>query len=88
MASYEELQDSVIAADEGKTECLELVEQQHEVLEAAAKPVEPPAHDNVTPPPSGVSEESVKGRPTVSRAADTMIHVFPHGPVTSAGVPP
>jgi hypothetical protein len=70
-------------ADERYAERLQLVEDQHEVLQTAAETIETPAHDNVATSLSGLGEERVQRWALFFGAADSAIHKRPGMPSAS-----
>ncbi len=67
---------------------MELVEQRHQVFQAAPQPVQPPHDDGVHLPPPGVCHEAVEGGTAVLGSADALIHVLDGYPVTGRNIAP
>ena len=63
--------DAFPQADERHAQGLELVEQGDQVLEAAAQAIQPPAHQDIEPPPGFTSVRTASKAGRRSRLPDT-----------------
>lgn len=61
-------------------ESVELAQERHQLLQAAAQPIDDPGHHDIDLPPEGISQHRIVGRPLVPAfgAADAVILVDVH----------
>jgi hypothetical protein len=78
--------DSVTESHESHAAGLPFVQQQHEVPQVAAEPIEAPAHDGAHLVPLHRRREFVERRAAVFRAADALINELHGAPATGVGV--
>jgi hypothetical protein len=57
--------DALAEADEPDPEVVQVAEQRDEMPQTPAQPIQPPADQDVEPPPSGVPQEVVQGGPAI-----------------------
>ena len=78
-ASRRRLQvDAFAEGHEPHPEGLEVVQERHEVLQAAPQTIQPPDYDGIHFPAPGIRHEPVQGWTAIRAAGDAMIDVF-HG---------
>ena len=75
-------------ADEGHTHRLQLIEQRHEMLEAAPEPIQPPHHQDIDPSAPGVLDQPVERGAPIPCTRDAVIDVLDRGwPAPGVDVP-
>jgi hypothetical protein len=72
--------DALVKAHERNSKALEILEERDKVLQVSAEPIQPPAHDDIKPPTSCVSDQLIEGRSAVFGTANAGIHILAGGP--------
>ena len=80
--------DALRQRDEGHPQGVQLFEKQDQMPKVAPETVEPPADEDVEPPPLGVAQEPVERGPAVCRSAHTFIDILLSRPATDLDVLP
>ena len=62
------------------TQCLEVIEERHQMAEIPTEAIQSPAHDDVELSAFGIRDHLVERRPTILRAAEATIHKLDRRP--------
>jgi len=72
--------DAFVEAYKGDPEALKIFQERDEMFQISAESVESPAHDDIKPPTSCVSDQLIEGRSAVFGTANAGIHILAGGP--------
>jgi hypothetical protein len=73
-------------ADERDAERLEILQQRDQVLQVAAKPIEPPADHDVEPAALGIGQKPIESGASVLRPAHPAVDILRCGPASRLDV--